>query len=287
VLSGEEEIPTPDKILLLVSRILNDKSSVPGHVYRYLVKVFKERCQTITDDPDNLLDDETKDNGNVNPNEGKFLLVSRARRQDAHALIKHLTATLIDVRPGFASSSNTTELTAAAVEALVFGELFDLVFEEILHEVKAVDDSLTKKVEMTMMEIDTESVNGISQAALQKLNLLPQAHSPVDKLRLCVEFLECISEHFTVASSSHQDAICADSLLRMSCQHLVVAKIPNLNAEIAFLEEFARDEQLLRGKEGYALVTLQASTHFLNLSDNLYNDIFAESGEQLHATYPE
>ncbi len=62
----------------------------------------------------------------------------------------------------------------------------------------------------------------------------------------------------------------------MACQHIVAAKVPNLNAEVAFLEEFARDEQLLRGREGYALVTLQASTHFLNLSDNLGDDIFAE-----------
>jgi Vacuolar sorting protein 9 (VPS9) domain len=40
---------------------------------------------------------------------------------------------------------------------------------------------------------------------------------------------------------------------------------PELNGQIAFLEEFARDEQLLRGREGYALVTLQASLHFLNV----------------------
>jgi hypothetical protein len=60
----------------------------------------------------------------------------------------------------------------------------------------------------------------------------------------------------------------------MVCLHLVVANIPHMNAEIAFLEEFARDERLLRGKEGYALVTLQASLHFLNASNDFEEDIF-------------
>jgi hypothetical protein len=54
----------------------------------------------------------------------------------------------------------------------------------------------------------------------------------------------------------------------MVCQHLIVAKVPNLNAEISFLQEFAHDDQLLRGKEGYALVTLQASLHFMNVCPN-------------------
>mmetsp|Transcript_6712 Transcript_6712/g.8618 ORF Transcript_6712/g.8618 Transcript_6712/m.8618 type:complete len:119 (-) Transcript_6712:40-396(-) len=66
----------------------------------------------------------------------------------------------------------------------------------------------------------------------------------------------------------------ADSLLKMVCEHIIVAKVPSLNAELVFLEEFARDEQLLRGKEGYSLVTLQASLHFLNASTDFNEDIF-------------
>ena len=66
----------------------------------------------------------------------------------------------------------------------------------------------------------------------------------------------------------------ADSLLKMVCQHVLVAKVFAINAQIGFVEEFARDEQLLRGKEGYALVTLQASLHFLNASNDFERDIF-------------
>ena len=71
-----------------------------------------------------------------------------------------------------------------------------------------------------------------------------------------------------------------DSLLEMVCQHIIAAKVPSLNAEIVFLEEFARDEQLLRGKEGYALVTLQASLHFLNTSTNFGRDIFGDEEDK-------
>ena len=71
----------------------------------------------------------------------------------------------------------------------------------------------------------------------------------------------------------------ADSLLKMVCQHILLAKVFAINAQIAFLEEFARDEQLLRGKEGYALVTMQASLHFLNASNNFKRDIFEHEGE--------
>ena len=49
--------------------------------------------------------------------------------------------------------------------------------------------------------------------------------------------------------------MCADSLLKMVCQHIVFANVSHLNAECLFLEEFAKDEQLLRGREGYALVS--------------------------------
>jgi hypothetical protein len=122
----------------------------------------------------------------------------------------------------------------------------------------------------------------ISQPAIDSLSLLPEAHSTADKLRYCVEFLELISVHFTqltAKSSGKQSCLSADSLLKMVCQHIIAAKVPNMNAEILFLEEFARDEQLLRGKEGYALVTLQASLHFLNTSTDFDTDIFGQDEE--------
>jgi hypothetical protein len=37
---------------------------------------------------------------------------------------------------------------------------------------------------------------------------------------------------------------------------------------------FCRIARLLRGREGYALVTLQAALHFLNMSQDVEKDIF-------------
>lgn len=43
--------------------------------------------------------------------------------------------------------------------------------------------------------------------------------------------------------------------------------------------EFARDEQLLRGREGYSLVTLQAALHYLNSSNDFETDIFGHGAD--------
>ena len=80
--------------------------------------------------------------------------------------------------------------------------------------------------------------------------------------------LENKSKNKSETKTAEPAVMGADSLLKMVCQHILVSNIHDLgiNSQIAFLEEFARDEQLLRGREGYALVTLQASLHFLNCS---------------------
>jgi hypothetical protein len=158
-------------------------------------------------------------------------------------------------------------MSATAVESLVFGELYDSVIGEIIRETKPADDALIAKIES--FERD-RSVSEISDNAIKALHHIPEAHSVVDKLRFCVAFLARIADHFD------GDSLSADSLLTMVCKHICVAKVPHLNAEIAFMEEFARDDQLLRGKEGYALVTLQASLHFLNASKDFEKDIFHE-----------
>jgi len=196
----------------------------------------------------------------------------RSRRHDAHAVVKHVTATLLEVRPGFDASPKLTEMSATAVENLVFGELYRSVFDEIEEETREVDERLIYKI----MEFDKlhqePNWEDISSDALQALAMIPQAHSAGEKLRCAVMFLQHISEHVSSPDNYHTSD--ADSLLKMVCQHLVFAKVPHINAEISFIEEFARDEQLLRGKEGYALVTLQASLHFLNASKDLDKEMF-------------
>lgn len=205
----------------------------------------------------------------------------RSCRQDAHGVIKYVTATLLEVRPGLASSTSMTELSARAVEVLVFGELYDECFGEIIQETEEKDESLLTKVEEFRKRSDdgcttslldgSDDATSISQSAITALQSVPRAHTPTGKLFHCVEFLEYVSEHFS--SSFQGRCIDADTLLVMVCQHIVAANIKHLHAEVAFIQEFSRDEQLLSGKEGYALITLQASLFYLDSLDELPSDL--------------
>jgi hypothetical protein len=285
--TDENEIATADKVLLLVSRMLNDKDSLPGHVYRQLIEKFKERVASRGELSEIM---KAIDSAKFASNPDKYEMEEeywmetiRARRQDAHSVIKYVTATLLELRPGFATSPSITEYTATAVEALVFGEIYNLVIEEIETEFERSENELLEKV-ATFERQHTQYEDGLhkyksytSEDALASLRHLPQAHSAVDKLRYCVMFLERIANFFSY--DSRQKPMGADSLLKLVCQHIIVAKVFGINAQIAFLEEFARDEQLLRGKEGYALVTLQASLHFLNASSDFDADIFNQEDD--------
>ena len=270
VKADSSELALREKVFLLVNRILNDKTSLPGYQYRYLILKHKRRTMFGADEDDTATDKSAEKDESTE---------QRSCRQDAHGVIKHVTATLLEVRPGLASSPNMTELTASAVEVLIFGELYDDCFGEIIKETEDRDESLLAKVKELQMicdgddsSNDTLRVDGgknndeisssVSQLAIGALQALPQAHTPTDKLLHCVEFLEYVSEHFS--SSFQGKCIDADTLLIMVCQHVVAANIKHLHAEVAFIEEFSRDEQLLSGKEGYALITLQASLHYLD-----------------------
>ena len=272
---NENEIDFKDKILLLVSRSLNDKNSLPGYVYRGLIKEFRKRSE-------NKKETEQSFEGETSLDSKSEYYSPRDRRQDTHGVIKFVTGTLLEIRPGFASSPALTEMSASAVEGLVFGELYDEVFEEIIQETKEKDDALKCNIHVFHQKNNSDEHqnqdNAISPKALKTLNRLCEAHSPADKLACCVEFLEMIStKHFSLESTESQ-TMGADTLLKLVCQHIIVSKIPRIHAENLFLEEFARDEQLLKGKEGYALVTLQAALHFLSSKQNFDSEIFSSSG---------
>jgi hypothetical protein len=277
VKTAEDEIPTDEKVLLLVSRLLNDKSSLPGHMYRELIQAFRERCTE------------------------RASAAGRFRRDDAHAIIKHITATLLQVRAEFSSSPYLTERTASAVETLVLGQIYTLVWDEILVETADQDEALKQKVtRCNLLEYDENGTHvfvsdkipsklerNVSQVALEAIRQLPQCHTTADKLTNCVQFLECISEHFAAMDGQ---LLSAESLLQMVCQHLWICMsihAAELHAEITFLEEFARDEQLLRGREGYALVTLQAALHFLDNSTDLDHLFDTDDDDDTFENVPE
>jgi len=327
--ADEREIATAEKVLLLVSSCLNDKSSLPGHVYRHLIREHQKRemeRRRLRWEEDDVSDSEVDG-------------ACRTTREDTHAVIRHITATLLEVRPVFGASTHIAEMFATAVEALVFGEVYDLVFGEVIEQTRKLDETLMIQISEFQIKIgrglllsssecyDTVSSSSssgsssgsssssgpttikgaavpncdieelVSDDALRSLRMLPESHSVAEKVYHCVQFLECIvswSQFRTITNENHprskrrgitqwkekrNASIGADSLLKMVCQHIIVAKVPNLNAEIVFLEEFARDGQLLKGREGYALVTMLASLRFMNASTDFGKDIFHDEDD--------
>ena len=101
--SQDSELSTKEKILLLVSSSLNDKRSLPGHVYRDLIQEHHLRFESRR--IRNRKNDSSEQTSSIDP---------RITRQDTHAVIKHVTATLLEVRPGFSASPQITEISATA-----------------------------------------------------------------------------------------------------------------------------------------------------------------------------
>jgi hypothetical protein len=101
--SEDNELSTKEKILLLVSSSLNDKRSLPGHIYRDLIQEHQLRFGSRR--IQKKKDDSNEQHPSIDP---------RITRQDTHAVIKHVTATLLEVRPGFSASPRITEISATA-----------------------------------------------------------------------------------------------------------------------------------------------------------------------------
>ena len=95
------ELEMREKVFLLVSRILNDKMSLPGYVYRFLirkciVRESTEKCEADKDSPTDQL---------TSP--------AHSCKADAHGVIKHVTAAVLEVRKGLTSSPTLTEMCAS------------------------------------------------------------------------------------------------------------------------------------------------------------------------------
>lgn len=290
VYTAEEELDTSDKVLLLANRMLNDKSSRSGHVYRFLIDTFDDRCRRRA-----TMLAESSETASIRS------FSPRSRRDDAHAVIKHVTAALLEEQPVLGSSPGLTELTATAVENLVFCQIYDAVFSEISDETCDRDVDLWRKItafEKKRLELqagedddtiadsndhakdddDDDAWNSvISNQALNSLRMLPESHSVSDKLYFCGLFLDQIASEFLARTAQN---ICADSLLQVVCQHLIAIENQGCcHAQLAFLEEFVHDEQVLCGRDGYALATLQASLHFLHESEDLHTIFYTSTLE--------
>ena len=300
------ELDTREKVLLLVSRNLNERRCHAGFVYRNLIEFYRRRYVShYSNRKEEAIDipcvesdqvrsvpfsgNKCSSNEIMNPQSyscsAKIELSPTANSEnkqtqtdplnyrgaisDAHAVIIKVAETLLLTQPSLTTSTSLRHMTTEAVEILVLGDLYESIFQEFVAGVLEKDTSLQQKIEM----LGNVCCEYVSIAAIESLKLLSFSCSAVEKLECCVEFLERISESFMKEDSSkvslHQVPIDADSLLSKVCSHIIVAKVPSIHAELAFIEEFAKDEQLLRGKLGYAFVTMQASLYILTYSTDL------------------
>lgn len=265
--TDEHELCTKDKVFLLISRILSDKKSLVAKVYRGLIQVFDDRLnqRDLNECRLNLQRAYKNYSQGIEDDNNYAIEDNRARRLDAHAIIHYTSLALFDARPNLKKSPKVCELSIMIVEDLVLGRLYHSVMEEIRFETYEKDNFLSSQIHSLPLK---DRPNIISTEALQCIQSLPEPRSAVAKLNHCVQFIELISLSYTIHK---QDPMCTDSLITLVCQHIIYAQIPCINAEIAFIEEFVRDEQLLNGKEGYVLVTLQASLFYLNSTTCVYN----------------
>jgi len=264
----EEQCPISEKVMLIVNRCLGDENTVPGHVYRVLVKEFKRRHggsdTSESDNPD--------EPAALSPS----ILIMAPPTSDAHGVISHVTEVLLNNKELLkGGGKRVIAMTETAVDGIVFGELYHYVYAEICKVTKKKDEELNNKIDKYLVtrllesktdaareEIDKSEQEGLSPAALLALRTLSSAHTAVDKLACCVRALEDIS-----SMGVGGKGVDADSLLKLLCRHIVFSKCLNLNADVMFMEEFARDKHLMIGKDGYALVTVQAAVHFLGAMD--------------------
>lgn len=254
ITASDDEIAIMDKVRLLIYNSLNDATSVPGHVYRALIKEFKEHTTLKT-----------------------TLKNRRALRDDTHAIVKLTADALIEaMAPAFTAvksdffraSPRLLTICKSIVGAIVLGEVYEEVFEEIRRDTSKIGNDLDRKISMYHTKaVDKKSSHQMfASHALETLRTLSEHRSIDEKLKCIVTFLEEISKHCRCQG--------ADSLLKSVCQHIVVALVPNLYTEMTLVEEFLHDELLLLGREGYALVTLQSSIRFMMESTDFEKDIF-------------
>jgi len=257
ILSCDEfEMNSAEKVFLLVSRAMNDKTCLVGKVYRCMMCEFFARMGRV-----------------------RYMESSpRARRLDCHSIICELARVI------YSSSKDTHDFSndyiSMALQSLVFGELYTHVFEEILMEWKEKDDDLRAKSFSLVRKIyyGEESSTSCSRAsgAIEALRYLPETVTPVEKIEHCVQFLEYMCNFSTAtrrrnASQTSVENIDPDSLFDAICRHILFAVAEgslNLNAEISFLTEFASNECLL-GKGGFAVVVLQSALHYLDACSNV------------------
>lgn len=219
--------------------------------------------------------------------------------RDVHGVLRELTRAVLAWCPRIASSDEATIHAVNCIDQRVFAETYGPVYGHIARgqSVRERDATLERRARRDARA--RQAADRPSLAALCRPEVLASfraagaARTGRDKLGFLVQGVDEISAALPPNSTT-------DTLLWTLCRHLAAATIamsvpetagtteeaekaapalPRPHAEVAFLEQFMRDESWLMGKQGYVLTTVDAALHVL-LHPKMSDDIFLDANPQ-------
>ncbi|GMI54926.1 hypothetical protein TeGR_g10931 [Tetraparma gracilis] len=234
-MSPDEAGGMRNKVLIFVSRLVNDKDSDVGLLYNAMVAEFNARYVTV--------------------NSSFEVTPANTPVADAHSIIHHLTK-LITTTTVVGDGEAMTVHVSTTVDGLVLGQVYDVVFEDVRATARRKDQEVQCRIsEFKAKNRGWEQTVTVREGGTHAYTMLCGVRTCIDKLEWGVRMMEALSE------GGNGDS--ADSLLKSVVEHIVVIQPADLFAQVLFCEEFVRDSSVAMGRMGYALITLQAAAHFI------------------------
>ncbi|CAM9546471.1 unnamed protein product [Ectocarpus sp. 12 AP-2014] len=213
--------------------------------------------------------------------------------RDVHGVLRELTQAVLAWCPQLTSSHEAQIQAVNCIDQRVFSETYGPVFGRIASSRAARDGdaSLARRVEREERSRAAAGrpplLSTCRPEVLSALRAAGSARTGRDKLGFLVRAAERVSDALPAEQRT------TDALIFSVCRHLAAATtvavvaggggdddaqaaaLPRPHAEVAFVEQFMRDESWVMGKEGYVLTTVIAALHVLNnpeLSDDIFLD---------------
>lgn len=239
--------------------------------------------------------------------------------RDVHGVLRELTRAVLEWCPLLTASHEAQIQAVNCIDQRVFSETYGSVFGCIASSgtVHEGDRALARRVQR---EEHSRAANGQPSLLLtcrtevmSALRAAGSARTGRDKLEFLVQAVERASDALTEQPTT-------DALIFSVCRHLAAATcsvavdvgsaslgaagdsggssgggggaggaiggdaqpaLPRPHAEVAFVEQFMRDESWVVGKQGYVLTTVIAALHVLSdpdMSDDVFLDAPATTG---------
>ncbi|CAM9185790.1 unnamed protein product [Ectocarpus sp. 6 AP-2014] len=215
--------------------------------------------------------------------------------RDVHGVLRELTQAVLAWCPQLTSSHEAQIQAVNCIDQRVFSETYGPVFGRIASSGAARDGdaSLARRVQREERSRAAAGrpplLSACRPEVVSALRAAGSARTGRDKLGFLVRAAEKVSDALPAEQRT------TDALIFSVCRHLAAATtaavvaaggggdddaqaaaLPRPHAEVAFVEQFMRDESWVMGKEGYVLTTVIAALHVLN-SPELSDDIFLDA----------